>query len=81
MLDFLLFILIGAVAGWLAGIVLKGKGFGLLINLVIGIIGGLLGGWLFGVLGVFLLGIVGSLIAAVVGAIILLWVISFFGKK
>jgi len=81
MLNFLLFILIGAVAGWLAGVILKGKGFGIVLNLVIGIVGGFLGGWLFGVLGISFLGIIGELIAAVVGAIILLWLISLVKKK
>ena len=81
MLNFLLFILIGAVAGWLAGIILKGKGFGIVLNLVIGIIGSFLGGWLFGILGISFLGIIGELVAAVVGAIILLWIISVIKKK
>ena len=81
MLDFLLFILIGAVAGWLAGLIFKGKGFGFWLNLLVGIVGGLLGGWLFGKLGINSLGIVGGLIAAVVGAVILLWLISLIKKK
>jgi uncharacterized membrane protein YeaQ/YmgE (transglycosylase-associated protein family) len=80
MVNFLIFILIGAVAGWLAGVILKGKGFGFLLNLVIGIAGGFLGGWLFGKLGISFFGIVDGFIAAVVGAIILLWVISLFKK-
>lgn len=81
--SFLLFILIGAVAGWLAGVIMKGGGFGLLINIVVGVIGGFLGGWLFRVLKVNLFNgsIVGALIAAVVGAIVLLWVVSFFKRK
>ena len=76
MWGIILTILIGAVAGWLAGIILKGKSFGLLINILVGIAGGWLGGWLFGKLGISFFDIVGSLIAAVVGAIILLWIIS-----
>lgn len=46
-MDFIIFILIGAIAGWLAGRVLKGSGFGLLVNIIIGIMGGILGGWLY----------------------------------
>ena len=87
-LGLLLFILIGAVAGWLAGIILKGKGFGFLLNCVIGIVGSFFGGWLFKTLGISFLGTViaggwtiGSLVAAVVGAIILLWIISLIKKK
>ena len=80
-LGFLWFILIGAVAGWLAGVIMKGKGFGILINIVVGIVGGFLGGWIFGLLGIAFWGIVGNLIAAVVGACILLWIISFIKKR
>ena len=46
------FIIIGALAGYLAGKLLKGGGFGLLVNLVVGIIGGVVGGWIFGLLGI-----------------------------
>ena len=81
MWNFIIFILIGAAAGWLAGIILKGRGFGFLINAIVGIVGGFLGGWLFGVLKISILGSVGAFIAAVIGAIILLWIISLFKKK
>ena len=80
-MNLLYFLIIGLVAGWLAGLILKGKGFGLLGNLIIGCIGALLGGYLFGLLGIASAGIIGSLIAALVGAIILLWIISLFKKK
>jgi uncharacterized membrane protein YeaQ/YmgE (transglycosylase-associated protein family) len=82
-MNIVLFIVIGAVAGWLAGIIMKGKGFGFLMNLVIGIVGGFLGGWLFSLLKINLHSgsIVGSLLAALVGAVILLWIISLFKKK
>ena len=81
MWDFLLFILLGAAAGWLAGIILKGRGLGFWFNLAIGIVGGFLGGWLFGKLGIATFGLAGNLIAAVVGAIILLLIISLLKKK
>ncbi|MDR1679128.1 MAG: GlsB/YeaQ/YmgE family stress response membrane protein [Prevotellaceae bacterium] len=81
MWNFILFIAVGAVAGWLAGVIMKGRGFGFLINLLIGIVGGFLGGWLFGLLGIGSSSLVGGLIAAVVGAVILLWIISLFKKK
>jgi len=81
MLSFILFIAIGALAGYIAGLIMKGGGFGFWINLLVGIVGGFLGGWVFGLLGIAFLGIVGSLVAAVVGAIILLWIISLIKKK
>ena len=75
------FIIIGAIAGFLAGKIMKGGGFGLLVNLVVGIIGGLLGGWLFGILGIHAGGgIIGSLVTSTVGEIVFLWILTFFKK-
>ncbi len=80
-MGFLWFIIIGIVAGFVAGKLMRGGGFGLLVNLVVGIIGAVLGGWVFGFLGITTTGIIGSLITATVGAIILLWIISLFQKR
>ena len=77
----ILFLVIGAVAGWLAGLIMKGRGFGILGNIIIGIIGGFLGGFLFGLLGVSGGGLLGSLLMAVVGAVVLLFIVSLFNKK
>lgn len=76
----LLFLLIGAVAGWLAGLLMKGKGFGLPGNIVIGIIGALIGGFLFGVLGIHAGGFLGSIVTATIGAVLLIWVIGLIRK-
>ena len=74
-MSFLYFIIIGAIAGWLAGKIMQGGGFGLLMNLVLGIIGGVVGGWLFSFLGFSADGgILGSLVTAVVGAVLILYV-------
>ena len=78
-MSFLWFLIIGAVAGWLAGLVMKGGGFGLLINIIVGIVGGVIGGWLFG--NFFDDGLLGGIITAVIGAIILLWIASMIKKK
>ena len=80
-MNIVLFLLIGLVAGWLAGKIIKGKGFGLLGNLIVGCIGALLGGFLFGQLGIDFYGIIGALVAALVGALILLWIIGLIKKK
>ncbi|GJM31140.1 MAG: hypothetical protein DHS20C18_01410 [Saprospiraceae bacterium] len=73
-MNLLYFLLIGGVAGWLGGQIMKGSGFGLLGNIAVGIIGGILGGWLFGLLGVYTGGgMIGSIITAAGGAIVLLW--------
>ena len=71
-MDFVWFILIGIAAGWLAGQIMKGGGFGVLGDLIVGVIGALLGGFLFGLLGITAGGLLGSLITATVGAIVLL---------
>ena len=70
----IIFLLIGAVAGWLAGRIMHG-GFGLLGDIVVGIIGAEIGGWLFALLGIAVGGLIGSIIAATVGAIILIAII------
>ena len=74
------FLLIGLVAGWLAGNLMKGGGFGLVGNMVIGVIGAFLGGFLFGILGISSAGLIGSIITATVGAIALLYVVKLIKK-
>jgi len=77
----IIFVFIGGVAGWLAGIILKGGGFGLLGNIVIGVIGSILGGWLFNTLGISVGGEwVGPIVTATVGALALLFVIRLIKK-
>lgn len=71
------FLLIGLAAGWLAGQIMKGGGFGLVGDLVVGVIGALLGGFLFGLLGMHAGGLVGNLVMATIGAIVLLWLLRF----
>lgn len=71
-MNFVWFILIGICAGWLAGQIMKGGGFGLLGDLIVGVIGALLGGWLFGLMGIAAGGLLGALITATVGAIVLI---------
>jgi len=81
MFDFVWFLIIGLIAGWLAGKIMEGRGFGLLGDLVIGVIGALVGGFLFGLLGLSANGFIGSLITAVVGAIVLLFIARRIKKK
>ncbi len=69
-----LFLVIGVVAGYLAGKIMKGAGFGLVGDLVIGVIGSFIGVWIFGLLGIMTWGILGLLVASVVGALLLLYV-------
>ncbi len=74
------FLIIGLLAGWLAGKIMKGRGFGLLGNIVVGWIGAFIGGFLFDLVGVTAYGFIGSVITATVGAIVLLWLIGLFKK-
>jgi uncharacterized membrane protein YeaQ/YmgE (transglycosylase-associated protein family) len=76
MLNLIYFLLIGLVAGWLAGKIMKGQGFGLLGDLVIGVLGAVLGGFLFQLVGLAAVGLLGSLISATVGAIVLLFILK-----
>ena len=69
------------VAGFLAGKVMKGKGFGLIFNLLVGVGGAILGGWIFGQLGISIgTGLISTLITAFIGAIVLLFIINLLKK-
>ena len=77
----IIWLVIGAVAGWLAGLIVKGYGFGLVGNIVVGIIGAVLAGWLLPLVGFVLVGgVIAAIINAVIGAVILLDVIGLFKK-
>jgi len=68
-------IIIGILAGFLAGQIVKGSGMGVLLDLVVGIVGALIGGWIFGLLGLAAYGLLGQLVMATVGAIVLLLIV------
>jgi len=76
MLDLIYFLLIGLAAGWLAGQIMKGRDFGLVGNLVVGVVGAILGGFLFNLLQLPPTGLLGRLISATVGAIVLLAILK-----
>ena len=76
-----IFVIAGGVSGWLAGLIMKGGGFGLAKNLVVGILGAFLGGWLFGLLNVTVGGKwMGPIVTSTVGAVILLKIVSMIKK-
>ncbi|HUJ13859.1 MAG TPA: GlsB/YeaQ/YmgE family stress response membrane protein [Thermoanaerobaculia bacterium] len=66
------FLLIGLIAGWLAGKVMRGGGYGLIGDMIVGVIGAFIGGWLFSLLGIGAGGTIGAIITAFVGAVILI---------
>ena len=73
MFGLLWWIVVGLIAGWLAGKVMRGGGFGVGLDIVIGVVGAMIGGWVFGLLGIYSGGMIGSVVIAFVGACILLW--------
>lgn len=79
-MNILWFLVIGVAAGWLAGQLMKGGGYGLIGDLIIGVIGAFIGGRLFGAIGIRTGGLVGSLITATIGAIILLFLVRLIKK-
>ena len=79
-MQFLWFILIGIAAGWLASHVMKGGGYGIVGDLIVGVIGALLGGCLFGLLGISASGLLGSLVTATVGAVVLIALLRVIKK-
>lgn len=75
------FLIVGLVAGWLAGMLVKGGGFGLVGDLVVGVVGALLGGFLFTQFGVSSGGgLLGSIIVATIGAVVLLFVLRLIKR-
>lgn len=75
-------IILGCLAGFLAGKIMRGGGFGCLMNLLLGLVGSVVGGWLFRLLDITSgSGFIGSLVTSVVGAVFILWIASLFKKK
>lgn len=80
-MGFIWFLVVGVVAGWLAGKLTKGGGFGLVGDLVLGVVGAMLGGWLFGVFGASMGGgLIGSIIVATIGAVVFLWIVRLIKR-
>lgn len=80
-MNFLWYLIIGIAAGFIAAKIMKGKGLGLILNLIVGAVGSVIGGWVFSLFNFSWGGIAGNLMVATVGAIILLWFISLFKKN
>jgi len=75
-MGIIIWLIVGAIAGWLAGMVVKGGGFGLIGDIIVGIIGGLIAGWLLPQIGLpIAAGLVGAIIDSFIGAVILLVII------
>ncbi|SFI43051.1 MULTISPECIES: GlsB/YeaQ/YmgE family stress response membrane protein [Collimonas] len=80
-MGFIAWLIIGAIAGWLAGVLVKGGGFGVLVDIIVGIVGAFIGGWLAGVLGIHVGGgWIASIVTATVGAVILLFILRLIKR-
>jgi uncharacterized membrane protein YeaQ/YmgE (transglycosylase-associated protein family) len=80
-MEFVWFIIVGLIAGWLAGVIMNGGGFGVIGDIIVGIVGALLGGWLFSTMGVSTGGgLLGAIIVALIGAIILIFLLRLIKR-
>jgi uncharacterized membrane protein YeaQ/YmgE (transglycosylase-associated protein family) len=79
-LSLLWFLIIGLIAGFLAGKIMNGSGYGLIGDLVIGIVGAFIGGWVFGLLGIATYGLIGSLVTALIGALLLIFIVRMIKR-
>ncbi len=81
-MELLWFLLVGLIAGWLAGQVMKGGGYGIVGDMIVGVIGALIGGWLFGRLGIGVgMGLIGSILVAFIGAVILIFLLRLIRRR
>jgi uncharacterized membrane protein YeaQ/YmgE (transglycosylase-associated protein family) len=80
-ISLIIFLAVGALAGWLAGNIMKGRGFGLISNIIVGVVGAVLGGFVFGLLGITTGGLLGAIIMATIGAVFLLYLIGVIKKS
>jgi len=78
--SFLTFLLIGGLAGWITGLITKGRGFGLAGNIIVGIVGAFLGGFCLGLVGISAHNVVGQLIFAILGSVLFVWLLGFIRK-
>ncbi|APW62160.1 GlsB/YeaQ/YmgE family stress response membrane protein [Paludisphaera borealis] len=75
------FLLIGLVAGWLAGQITKGRSLGTTNNMIVGVLGAIFGGFLFSIIGLSATNTIGSLITATLGAVVVLFLLTRYGRK
>lgn len=78
--SLIIFLIVGLIAGWLASLVMKGKGFGLIGDMILGIVGAFVGSYLFGLLGISAGGLIGAIIVAFVGAVVVLFIVRLIKK-
>jgi uncharacterized membrane protein YeaQ/YmgE (transglycosylase-associated protein family) len=80
LMSFIWWIIVGLIAGWAAGKIMRGGGYGPLMDIVLGIVGAVVGGWLLGAFGIHAGGLIGTIVVAIVGAIFLIWLSRLIKK-
>lgn len=73
-------VVVGLIAGWAAGKIMKGGGYGTVMDIVLGIVGAVVGGWLVGMLGIQAGGLIGTIVVAIFGAVFLIWLTRLLKK-
>jgi uncharacterized membrane protein YeaQ/YmgE (transglycosylase-associated protein family) len=73
-------IVVGLIAGWAAGKIMQGGGYGTVADIILGIVGAVVGGWLLGALGIHGGGLIGTIVVAIIGAIFLIWLTRLLKK-
>lgn len=74
-------IVVGLIAGWAAGKIMKGGGYGVVVDIVLGIVGAVVGGWLMGLVGIYSGSFIGTIIIAIIGAVFLIWLSRVLKKR
>ena len=78
--NFIWWIVVGLIAGWAAGKIMRGGGYGPLMDIVLGIVGAVVGGWLLGAIGIYSGGFIGTIVIAIIGAMFLIWLSRLLKK-
>jgi uncharacterized membrane protein YeaQ/YmgE (transglycosylase-associated protein family) len=73
-------VVVGLIAGWAAGKIMKGGGYGAAMDIVLGIVGAVVGGWLMGMLGIQAGGFIGTIVVAIIGAVFFIWLTRLLKK-
>ncbi len=80
LINLIWWILVGLIAGWTAGRIMKGGGYGIVMDIVLGIVGAVVGGWLMGLVGIYSGSFIGTIIIAIIGAVFLIWLSRMLKK-
>ncbi len=76
----IMWVIVGLIAGWAAGKIMKGSGYGVVMDIILGIVGAVVGGWLMGLLGIYSGSLIGTTIIAIIGAMFLIWLSRLLKK-